>query len=136
MTFDTMHIPGMLGMPRRIYTYEAGRGWGTLNFICTLGAAVPGVGILDFRLGTSSFRFAKATRRQRSVGCLDAGMVHQFAAAGIQFRRNSGRQKPPPCGTSNTQPTLIGNTNERRRSPQILFQPDGRNGLRPKAWWA
>src|SRR6185295_8926015 len=39
MTFDTMHIPGILGMPRRIYTYEAGRGWGTLNFICTVGVA-------------------------------------------------------------------------------------------------
>src|SRR5215472_12413142 len=37
MTFDTMHIPGMLGMPRRIYTYEAGRGWGVLNFVVTMG---------------------------------------------------------------------------------------------------
>src|ERR1043166_813526 len=27
VTFDTMPIPGILGMPRRIYTYEAGRGW-------------------------------------------------------------------------------------------------------------
>jgi cytochrome c oxidase subunit 1 len=27
LTFDFMHIPGLLGMPRRIYTYEAGRGW-------------------------------------------------------------------------------------------------------------
>ena len=48
MTFDTMHLPGVLGMPRRIYTYEAGRGWGTLNLICTLGAAVQGVAVLVF----------------------------------------------------------------------------------------
>jgi len=28
LTFDFMHIPGLLGMPRRVYTYEASRGWG------------------------------------------------------------------------------------------------------------
>ena len=31
LTFDFMHIPGLLGMPRRIYTYEPGRGWDTLE---------------------------------------------------------------------------------------------------------
>src|SRR3981189_414896 len=33
LTFDAMHIPGVLGMPRRIYTYEPGRGWDTWNVI-------------------------------------------------------------------------------------------------------
>lgn len=48
ITFDTMHVPGLLGMPRRIYTYDAGRGWDLLNLICTLGVAVQGAGILCF----------------------------------------------------------------------------------------
>jgi cytochrome c oxidase subunit I len=48
VTFDTMHIPGMLGMPRRVYTYEASRGWGTLNMICTLGVAFQAMAILFF----------------------------------------------------------------------------------------
>jgi cytochrome c oxidase subunit I len=48
LTFDTMHIPGMLGMPRRVYTYEASRGWGMLNMICTLGVAFQALGILLF----------------------------------------------------------------------------------------
>ncbi|HRI15414.1 MAG TPA: cytochrome c oxidase subunit I [Verrucomicrobiota bacterium] len=48
ITFDTMHIPGLLGMPRRVYTYEADRGWDTLNLICTLGVAVQALGILCF----------------------------------------------------------------------------------------
>ena len=48
ITFDTMHIPGILGMPRRIYTYEAGRGWDALNMICTLGVAVQAAGVLIF----------------------------------------------------------------------------------------
>ncbi len=48
MTFDTMHIPGILGMPRRIYTYETGRGWDTLNMICTIGVAFQGAAVLIF----------------------------------------------------------------------------------------
>jgi cytochrome c oxidase subunit 1 len=37
LTFDFMHVPGLLGMPRRIYTYEPGRGWEVWNLICTIG---------------------------------------------------------------------------------------------------
>ena len=37
LTFDFMHIPGLLGMPRRIYTYEAGRGWEIWNLIVSVG---------------------------------------------------------------------------------------------------
>ena len=48
LTFDLMHIPGLLGMPRRIYTYEPGRGWDTLNLLVTIGAFVQAVAILIF----------------------------------------------------------------------------------------
>jgi len=46
LTFDFMHIPGVLGMPRRIYTYEAGRGWDTWNLIVSLGVIFQLAGIL------------------------------------------------------------------------------------------
>ena len=48
LTFDFMHIPGILGMPRRIYTYEPGRGWDIWNFIVTVGVFFQAVGILIF----------------------------------------------------------------------------------------
>src|SRR3989442_2186740 len=48
LTFDFMHIPGLLGMPRRIYTYEPGRGWDTLNLIVTIGVLFQAAGILVF----------------------------------------------------------------------------------------
>jgi cytochrome c oxidase subunit 1 len=48
LTFDVMHIPGLLGMPRRVYTYEPGRGWDTLNFIVTIGVLFQGAGTLVF----------------------------------------------------------------------------------------
>ncbi len=37
LTFDAMHVPGLLGMPRRVYTYEPGRGWGIWNMIESVG---------------------------------------------------------------------------------------------------
>jgi cytochrome c oxidase subunit 1 len=48
LTFDFMHIPGLLGMPRRIYTYEPGRGWDTWNLIITIGVLFQAAGILVF----------------------------------------------------------------------------------------
>jgi cytochrome c oxidase subunit I len=62
LTFDAMHIPGVLGMPRRIYTYEPGRGWEIWNLIATLGAAIQGLAILIFvaNLMLSYFRGPKA----------------------------------------------------------------------------
>jgi cytochrome c oxidase subunit I len=48
LTFDFMHVPGLLGMPRRIYTYEAGRGWEMWNLIVGIGAIFQVAGILFF----------------------------------------------------------------------------------------
>jgi cytochrome c oxidase subunit 1 len=48
LTFDFMHIPGLLGMPRRIYTYEPGRGWDIWNLIVTAGVVFQGAAILVF----------------------------------------------------------------------------------------
>jgi len=43
-----MHITGMLGMPRRIYTYPSGMGWDTANLIITGGAYVFAIGVVLF----------------------------------------------------------------------------------------
>jgi len=48
LTFDFMHVPGILGMPRRIYTYEPGRGWDIWNLIVTIGVAFQAAGVLVF----------------------------------------------------------------------------------------
>jgi cytochrome c oxidase subunit 1 len=46
--FDVMHIPGILGMPRSIYTYEADRGWTMLNQIVSVGAFIQAIAIALF----------------------------------------------------------------------------------------
>jgi cytochrome c oxidase subunit 1 len=38
LTFFPMHFAGMLGMPRRIYTYDAGQGWDSFNMMSSVGA--------------------------------------------------------------------------------------------------
>jgi cytochrome c oxidase subunit 1 len=48
LTFDFMHIPGLLGMPRRIYTYEPGRGWEIWNLLSTIGVFFQSAGVLIF----------------------------------------------------------------------------------------
>ncbi len=62
LTFDAMHIPGVLGMSRRIYTYEPGRGWDTWNLIVSIGAFIQGIAILVFawNLVLSYFKGPKA----------------------------------------------------------------------------
>ena len=42
LTFDFDAFPGILGMPRRIYTYEPDRGWDTLNLIVCVGGVDSG----------------------------------------------------------------------------------------------
>jgi cytochrome c oxidase subunit I+III len=48
--FFTMHITGLLGMPRRIYTYPEGLGWDLPNLITTVGAFVFALGVSVFVL--------------------------------------------------------------------------------------
>jgi cytochrome c oxidase subunit 1 len=45
LTFDPQHIAGILGMPRRIYTYDPGRGWEIYNMISSIGALFQAAGI-------------------------------------------------------------------------------------------
>jgi cytochrome c oxidase subunit I len=48
LTFFPMHFSGLMGMPRRIYTYDAGQGWSTFNLISSIGAAILIVGTAFF----------------------------------------------------------------------------------------
>ena len=48
IAFLPMHLLGLWGMPRRVYTYPAEMGWQTLNLIATAGAFMLAAGILVF----------------------------------------------------------------------------------------
>ncbi|MES0197916.1 cytochrome c oxidase subunit I [Mesorhizobium sp. M0011] len=46
VAFFPMHLSGLRGMPRRVFTYPEGIGWDWLNLISTIGAYVFAAGVL------------------------------------------------------------------------------------------
>jgi cytochrome c oxidase subunit 1 len=48
MTFFPMHILGLRGMPRRIYTYPPEMHWNALNLLASIGAIFMAAGVLVF----------------------------------------------------------------------------------------
>jgi len=59
LAFFPMHITGLIGMPRRVYTYPVGMGWDGLNLTSTVGAFMIASGVLLFLIDVArNFRFS------------------------------------------------------------------------------
>jgi len=48
VAFFPMHILGLMGMPRRVYTYPAGMGWDEMNLLSTIGSFAVALAFLLF----------------------------------------------------------------------------------------
>ncbi|MBI2796541.1 MAG: cytochrome c oxidase subunit I [Gemmatimonadetes bacterium] len=48
LTFFPMHMSGLYGMPRRIYTYDAGQGWEMYNLLSSIGVIFQAIGMTIF----------------------------------------------------------------------------------------
>ena len=58
ITFLPMHLTGLMGMPRRVYTYLPENNWEWTNLISTAGAFVLGLAVLLFLIDLArNFRF-------------------------------------------------------------------------------
>ncbi|MEM5326320.1 cytochrome c oxidase subunit I [Paraburkholderia sp. JHI2823] len=79
--FFPMHISGLLGMPRRVYTYPEGMGWDTANLVTTIGSFVFAIGIAMF-VGNALV----SLRRGQHAG------ANPWHAAGLEWSTSS----PPP----------------------------------------
>ncbi len=60
-TFLVQHVLGLIGMPRRVYTYPDLPWYGTLNMISTIGAFLMGISILQ--LGYMIFKSLKSGKK-------------------------------------------------------------------------
>ena len=62
VAFFPMHLTGLLGMPRRVYTYAPDLGWTGLNMASTVGAFIFAAGVLLFCVDAAR-TLKKAARR-------------------------------------------------------------------------
>ena len=73
VAFFPMHITGLMGMPRRVYTYPDVLGWDVLNMISTVGAFLFAAGVLVFLIDL--VRNLRPDRSQRAGNVWNAGTL-------------------------------------------------------------
>ena len=91
VAFFPMHISGLLGMPRRVFTYQPGMGWEWLNLTSTVGAVILASGFAVFLVQMAlQFRTGGSNRvNPWNAGTLEWLPLHDYASRSIP--RVSGR---------------------------------------------
>jgi len=74
LAFFPMHLLGMWGMPRRVYTYPTGMGWDEMNLLATMGSFVLAAGFLLYIVNA-----ANSARRGETAG------PNPWDAAGLEW---------------------------------------------------
>ena len=101
LTFFMMHLTGLLGMPRRIYTYQGDEGWNWLNLLSSVGGFVMTIGfalvVIDLIV---QLRYGRRVRRNPwGAATLEWAMPippAPYAFASIpQYRRPGPTGLPP-----------------------------------------
>jgi cytochrome c oxidase subunit I len=92
VAFFPMHILGVLGMPRRIWTYPADKGWGGLNLLVSIGSGVLALGVL-----VTIANFFASLRRGARAG------KNPWNADGLEWSTTS----PPEVYGSTHIPTIV-----------------------------
>jgi cytochrome c oxidase subunit 1 len=93
LTFFPMHVLGLHGMPRRIYTYPAESGWGAANLVASGGALVLAAGLVVFLVNV-----VRTVRRGR------AAAADPWGGQTLEWATSS----PPPAYNFIYLPTVAG----------------------------
>jgi cytochrome c oxidase subunit I+III len=105
VTFFPMHLLGLHGMPRRVYTYGTEMGWGALNATASFGALIIAVSVLCFIVNV----FRSLRHGERASADPWGGGTLEWATA-----------SPPPACNFEAIPVVGG------RDP--LWEPGGQPG--------
>jgi cytochrome c oxidase subunit 1 len=93
LTFFPMHVLGLAGMPRRVYTYFPDRGWSGLNLFATVSAGLLALGLVLFVVNLA-----------RSRGHGQPAGDDPWGAPGLEWSVSS----PPPCYNYRNLPVVHG----------------------------
>jgi cytochrome c oxidase subunit 1 len=102
VSFFPMHLLGLAGMPRRVWTYPAGMGWDRMNLAATVGGMIIAVSVLLFIINV-----LKSRRHGVPAG------PNPWGAGTLEW----GTDSPPPAGNFGSPPVCGG------RYP--LWEPNG-----------
>jgi cytochrome c oxidase subunit 1 len=124
VTFFPMHFVGLLGMPRRVYTYAAHMGFDTMNLVSTLGAFAIGVSLLVFM-----WNFLVSLRSGQTAG------NDPWGGASLEWAIPS----PPPAYNFGSVPTVLSRDplwhKESREAALAANQVRGPIHMPPNSFW-
>jgi cytochrome c oxidase subunit I len=135
MTFFPMHILGMDGMPRRIYTYVNNPGWAFLNSFETLGAFIIAISMLIFIWNVfKSLRSGEAAGEDPWDGSTlewatsSPPPAYDFAKIpAVTSLRPLWDQKHPPKNSHNVIPNTGGPAETKNNEPAEVIHLPGRS---------
>jgi cytochrome c oxidase subunit I+III len=138
LTFFPMHILGLHGMTRRIYTYVAGTGWGNLNLLATIGAGTMGLSVLVFvaNVAWNRKRGKIAGANPWGAGTLEWATASPPAAYNFLYLPTV--QSRYPVWDGRATPIITGlSTTKREVLTTSIFdaEPDFRYELAPDSIW-
>ena len=132
LTFFPMHILGLKGMTRRVYTYPAEMGWEPANLLATVGAFVIALGGILFIANVLRSLKPGAAAGDESVGGGHARMGRSIAARHLTISRTC-RSSPAvsALGAPKERTVVTGLRDDRREV--LVTTSDGRRAAPPHA---
>ena len=98
LTFFPMHILGLKGMPRRVYTYPPEVGWGFISQLATVGAFVIAIGGVMFLVNVFTSRKSGAIAGNNPWDADSLEWATSSPPANYNFEYLPGATAALPCG--------------------------------------